>query len=442
MLEQSKCFVTHPQLASGNCPHCGELVIGDPTGPEAGVKTADVRWNTVRLLEDLDRDDEASRVTTIFNLSDHIPPLAETLPVLRKAFDDRAQSVRDRALTISVRLISRTDDRILVETCGSLLRKDPSDLGALHVLLHFYCTAQYRSESYRTSRNTLILQLIECMPDVPQSAAIPMKLDPHEDGDVFDQAKALWLNQVDTHPEDVRILGNASIFFQAVDDVMAGKLLRKCKELEPGNSRWSLQLGQLYSHQGDPEQPESHVDWGLMSLVELETAWKSGSDSDHRFCALMQLPRVALQANEIEKACRYAEELLSAASNLQHLGMQIMGDREANTILGWHALRNDNFDEAKARLFSARTPVGPYLTSCFCFMDPLLKLVGWMLYRDQRQAVLEYLRREQALVPEFRGRLMKWASDIEQGVTPDFQDRALLSENLKAAKQFGTKSAD
>ena len=58
-----------------------------------------------------------------------------------------------------------------------------------------------------------------------------------------------------------------------------------------------------------------------------------------------------------------------------------------------------------------------------------MKLVGWMLYRDQHQAVLEYLRRDQEIVPEFRDRLARWASEIGHGRTPDFQDKALLSEN-------------
>jgi tetratricopeptide (TPR) repeat protein len=391
-----------------------------------------VRWNIARMLEDLDRDDDATRLTTIFNLSDHLPALEEALPVVRKAFHDRVKKVRDRALTASVRLMTNTEEQLTVKTCESLLRQDPADLAALHVLLHFYCSAQYRSEVYRKSRHALILRVIESMPDAPHSVAVPMKINPQEAGDVFEQAKALWLKQVEKNPDNVRVLENASVYFMAVDDVMTGKLLRRCKELEPGNPRWSRELGQLYSFQGDSRQPESYKDWGLMSLAELETAWQSATDPEHRFRALMRLPAVALQASEIEKARNYAEKLLASVSEEQHLFTQIWADREANTVLGWYALYNNNFDEAKARLFAARTPAAPYLTSSYCFMDPLMKLVGWMLYRDQRQAVLEYLRRDQELVPEFRDRLAGWASEIAHGRTPDFQDRALLSENHKA----------
>ncbi len=110
-------------------------------------------------------------------------------------------------------------------------------------------------------------------------------------------------------------------------------------------------------------------------------------------------------------------------------------------VLGWYALYNDNFDEAKARLFNARTPVAPYRSSNYSFMDPLMKLVGWMLDRDQREAVLEYLRRDQELVPEFRDRLTRWACEIEQGLVPNFEDRALLAEGRKIVKEIATNPA-
>ena len=99
--------------------------------------------------------------------------------------------------------------------------------------------------------------------------------------------------------------------------------------------------------------------------------------------------------------------------------------------LGWYAVYKNDFDDAKRRLFSARLPTGAYFSSCYCFMDPLMALAGWMLNRGQREAVLEYLRRDQQLVPEFRDRLVKWVSQIEQGQTPDFQDRTLLRDNLE-----------
>ena len=118
--------------------------------------------------------------------------------------------------------------------------------------------------------------------------------------------------------------------------------------------------------------------------------------------------------------------------------MQIFASREANKILGWHALSKNDLAGAKDRLFSARIPVPAHRPSCYCFMDPLMKLLGWMLYRGQRQTVLEYLRRDQELVPEFRDRLAGWASEISQGLVPYFEDPTLLAENLKASGKPGS----
>jgi hypothetical protein len=64
-----------------------------------------------------------------------------------------------------------------------------------------------------------------------------------------------------------------------------------------------------------------------------------------------------------------------------------------------------------------------------------------MLSREQREAVLEYLRRDQQLVPEFRDRLVNWVNQIEQGQTPDLQDATLLRDNLEVVKRFGWKLA-
>jgi hypothetical protein len=188
----------------------------------------------------------------------------------------------------------------------------------------------------------------------------------------------------------------------------------------------------LYSFQGDPKRPESYEDWGKMSLAQLEIAWKSKGEANHRFLALHNMAEVALQAGELDKARDYATQLLAAAPVLEHALMQIMADRQANMVLGWLALSRNDLAEARARLFDARSPHSPYLMNAFCFMDPLMKLIGWMLDLGHREVVLEYLRREQERVPEFRDRFVKWAGEIEQGRKPDLHDRALLEQNVKA----------
>jgi hypothetical protein len=93
-----------------------------------------------------------------------------------------------------------------------------------------------------------------------------------------------------------------------------------------------------------------------MSLAELENAWNTVTASDGRYYALLQIPAVALQAGEIEKARQYAERLLLAASEQSHEIPQICGNREANMALGWYALYKNDLGDARKRLLSARAP--------------------------------------------------------------------------------------
>jgi hypothetical protein len=215
------------------------------------------------------------------------------------------------------------------------------------------------------------------------------------------------------------------------DAAMAGKLLRRCKELEPANPHWSHELGTLYSFQGDPDRPEIGTDWGLMSLAELETALRAAKSPIDRFHALSSIPRVCLKAGEIERARTYAEQLLADATGAQHIYTQICGNREASMVLGWYALYKNDFAEARSRLLGARVPDDAYFDSAYCHMDPLMQLIDRMLDWGQRDVVLEYLERDEQLVPQFCDRLSRWRKEIAQGDRPNFGDIALLGENLK-----------
>jgi hypothetical protein len=132
---------------------------------------------------------------------------------LRKAHQDQAKRVRDRALTAAARLGNCLEELVLVETCESVLRTDVGDLAALHVLLAFYATAQASSVSHLKSRHALILRLIDEMPNVPDTLWVLMKIFPQADESVCEQAKALWLAQIDKHPDNPRVLGSTAFFF-------------------------------------------------------------------------------------------------------------------------------------------------------------------------------------------------------------------------------------
>ena len=196
---------------------------------------------------------------------------------------------------------------------------------------------------------------------------------------------------------------------------LPGRLLRRCKELEPDNR--TGRVNSVTTFFGDPKQPESATDWGKMSLAQLEIAWKSDGEPSRRFVALLSMPEVAIRAGELDKAREYGAELLAIAPMQEQAFSQIWADRQANMVLGWLALSRNDLAEARARLFGARTPEGHYVTNAFCFMDPLVKLIGWMLIWAITKLFSNTCARRESFVPGFHDRFVKWAGEIEQAET-------------------------
>jgi hypothetical protein len=55
------------------------------------------------------------------------------------------------------------------------------------------------------------------------------------DADGYEQAKKLWLNQIDQRKDDVRVLTHAAKFFQLSDKALAINCLKQATQLAPDN---------------------------------------------------------------------------------------------------------------------------------------------------------------------------------------------------------------
>ena len=55
------------------------------------------------------------------------------------------------------------------------------------------------------------------------------------DDAAFERAKQLWMSQIEAHPDNTTILGNAASFLTLSDKTKCGELLRRAKTLEPDN---------------------------------------------------------------------------------------------------------------------------------------------------------------------------------------------------------------
>ena len=120
------------------------------------------------------------------------------------------------------------------------LRANPSDVNTRFKLLMYYY-----SRGMREQRMEQLLWLIENDPESHVHQRYPWS--PQEPAQDFARIRAAWLKQAELHPASAVVLGNAgfSLIFQ--DPEKAEQYLKKARELEPANGRWSAPLVTLYA---------------------------------------------------------------------------------------------------------------------------------------------------------------------------------------------------
>jgi tetratricopeptide (TPR) repeat protein len=295
------------------------------------------------------------------------------------------------------------------------LDTDPRNVASRALLLGYYFS--------NTATHTLALErrhkhIIWTIANVADSeiAAVPEIGLGATDGDVYSEAKRLWLQQIRDKPENTTMLWNAAAFFYGEETPLAESLLRKGQALEPQDPRWCQKLGQLYLLGLDRLSGEARKEAGAKSLAELEKALSATEDEVSRGYILTNAARAAMEADERDKGRSYALELLERG-HMEDSCDDVLYTHKACLILGRIALREGNVEEAKKCLLEATEVKGESLQGSF---DPYMKLAQELLLRGEREAVLEYLRRCAAKWITTNHRLERWIYSLEHGETPDF----------------------
>jgi hypothetical protein len=151
-------------------------------------------------------------------------------------------------------------------------------------------------------------------------------------------------------------------------------------------------------------------------LAAMEAA-ASGLKGIERFYKLAGLAKLALEAEEIDKAQSYARELLALAPEYPKDWNYGNAVYYGYFVLGRVALRRGNVPLAAQYLIDAgSTPGSPQLNS----FGPNVTLAKELLEKGQNAAVLQYF----ALCKNFwkmdRGRLDEWSATVRGGGTPNF----------------------
>ena len=138
----------------------------------------------------------------------------------------------------------------------ALLTRNPEDLASRQKLLIFYWSALSGEkapgdEQKIAARRAHILWLIEHQPESDLAGSVEARLFPTGPDSLVDpvgyrRTRELWLAHTRTPEGSAVALGNASSFFEGVDNPLAERMLLRAQSRDP-TGPWSSRLGRFYA---------------------------------------------------------------------------------------------------------------------------------------------------------------------------------------------------
>jgi tetratricopeptide (TPR) repeat protein len=244
------------------------------------------------------------------------------------------------------------------------------------------------------------------------------RIDRNSDHEGYDQARALWLEQVGAHSADPEVIGNAARFMLRSDEQIAEDLLNMCRALDPKNPQWTRLLGSISTLRAARESREQDApNQKLEALVELERTYDLADSNMQKQLLLAELSKVAFEAEQYDKAASYANQALEAVNDLSRDNIHGEALHHGHAVLGRIALMNGQLTKAKEHLLAAgNTPGSPALDS----FGPNMSLAKELLDSGESEVVLDYFRLCAQFWKHGETRLSAWTETVEQGEIPDF----------------------
>jgi hypothetical protein len=128
-----------------------------------------------------------------------------------------------------------------------------------------------------------------------------------------EKVRVLWLAELNSRPDDPRILQGASKVIRYFDNKLTEQLLLKGAQLEPDNTEWAFQLGRFYCRQ-ITDGPEASRESSAAKLFDLESSLMKHPHRGERFTLLGSMLHAVLLRDETDRAMRYAKARLRIAS--------------------------------------------------------------------------------------------------------------------------------
>ena len=301
------------------------------------------------------------------------------------------------------------------EQVGSLeqqLAEDPNDLETRVKLIRYYFQ-QFGDRSAGQMHGEHVLWFVRNEPEAAVLGWSEGSIDHCTNFALFWEGADAWSRHLESDPDSLPKLWNASQFYSEADPKRSIALLERGQSVDNSNLFWAQQLGlqhRLIIHdlEGEPD-PEM----AGQALAHYERAYAL-SDEESRDAISIELATTALTAGQIGKAREHAESMLAVDRQGWNEGNRI---HYGNLTLGRIALLAGDVEEAKSRLIAAgETPGSPQLNS----FGPDMTLAKELLERGESEVVLRYL----SLCSEFwelgQEELQAWIARVEEGGTPDF----------------------
>ncbi len=298
-------------------------------------------------------------------------------------------------------------------TLENALAADSNNVAARVKLIAYYSTRH--DEPFKSKKNELALWFIRNMPDSAILRVIAqVRLDPVLDKG-FDEAKQLWLANLDKYNGNLEVIANAADFFTTIDTPLAEKLIKQAAVADPANPKWSVTLGHLLTLDMTRANGETRRGLAAKAYEQYALAYPATNNEEEKAILLSRLPVSAFEAGDFKNARVWAAEVLNQAATNQSW---MMADpvHHAHIVLGRIALINGDVAEARQRLVQAgRTSGSPVLNS----FGPNMTLAKDLLEKGERDAVIKYFE----LCANFwkdQGKLQQWTARVRAGEIPEF----------------------
>jgi tetratricopeptide (TPR) repeat protein len=295
------------------------------------------------------------------------------------------------------------------------VKDNPQDLSSRTLLLGYYFLQSDLSSQEAKRRH--VLWLIKNHPEAPIAGSPYAQIEPDSDTSAYEEARSIWLKQVEGYPKDTAVLAHAGQFFQFREVEIAESLFKQAAALEPDNHEWIEKLGNLYEREWRWGSGEASKKAARKAFQYYEQALRLTKSDMDRAYSLPDVAKFAYEANDLVKARDYATELLTKYGRVKDSHNYEDAIHYGNMVLGRIALKKGDTSGAKAYLLeSGKTPGSPHLKT----YGPSMILAKELLEKGERQAVIDYFHLCAKFWEGERGRLKEWEGIVKRGGMPDF----------------------